>query len=60
MPYNPFGTPSHPRSTEESESWIRQAKGRGDSIEGWKEFALVVFMISGIAFIFWSIVRLFL
>lgn len=54
-----FKMPDRPRNVAESKDWIRQAKEREDAIEGWKEFAFFLLMLSGLVFIIWSIARLF-
>lgn len=57
--FNPLGMPKHPRSIEESESWIRDAKAREDAVEDWKLFFWAVLWFAGLVFGIWTIARLF-
>lgn len=56
---NPFGMPKYPRSVEESEHWIQEAKAREDAVDSIKGFLLILFVLANLAFVVWSIARLF-
>jgi len=55
--FNPLGMPKHPRSIEESESWIRDAKAREDSVDGIKWFLAGMGILGCLMFMIWAIIR---